>query len=347
MNLSDDQIKKMMGSVDTATASDKPIISGLTELGNKALDALAPAKQYVPTDQLYLRLDDLQIPEVKRPDAEAAFKAEGFAVDQCLAVDLMYKTTKRPYTRARRADGACLAVLHVPPEIFTVKSIVMALWPMIGNIDAQIRFIARDLEAPTLIFNNFIMYATQQGKPIVFVPWSWFNDFLQKTGSTEQVFSLPEAPKQPPGAPPPVAAPPVAPLPAAKPAPLVYPPLQPEDRDRLITIWMERGLVNQQFFTQLVSDADWPAPFKNEMTAGFGNNAKGNAQHLLETLANWNRYNDPPERAGDTYLGWVLLRQLNAFGNPPGQDMARIILKYALVSREQDLKAATDRLKGN
>jgi hypothetical protein len=187
MSLSDDDIKKALGGIESAPPS--------TSTSNAAIRVVTDALPFTPTApqpwEAFAKLDDMSLPPKIRDRAIKAFENAGFVVETATAVAQHNKKKLRPYTAAiRNDDGVRLALVHVPAQLFEEPDVWGSFGAAVYNVEGLVRFVAEGNADSTPGFIGYLKTLQGREKDWRFISWNFFSRFLDGQDPAELVFEF-------------------------------------------------------------------------------------------------------------------------------------------------------------
>jgi hypothetical protein len=329
-SLSEDDI----AGIERAVESAPPTQAAASTSRRGSVSALLHIGQDTTVDILK-ELDNMTVPDPIVVRMEPLFEKIGFALAKMSVEDEYDQTKRRPYTAATK-NGFELPLLHLPNWFLQTTDSIGFLKQAIEKIrDQHGRIISEGLPNAANGYRRALAAMSEREANLwMFVPWGDIEEAFNGKTAIETVFVIPQSALRGTVHEPPAAAPPLKLQ------------LDKADLDAIVNIFVIEAGIDQNFFKALVQNSDWPEPPKAQVRAGFTGNATNDGWYLLNFLVARNRYDIAHPHRGDTYLGWLLLSLLNSVGNPSDETLARIIIKYGLVTSPADLQRARDKLPG-
>jgi hypothetical protein len=331
IGLSAADITELLNRIRSAPAAQAPAGDVLSTLA-KAITAVVPAgKQQNVSNDILRALDDMTIPPDSADKLRPHFEKVGFKLEPRQATDQNNAKKQRPYVAAVSSDLE-VVVLHLPRWFLETADGVPFLMFTLKNLsDRHGRIISDSVDWIEPAYHEHLQALSVRQYTWMFVPWSDFKSvFLdQRTIDVALKLTALRVAGKMNGA----AAP---------------PPSKPSDDEieKIVGFLSELAQNDENYLKGLVANAELPNPIKDRIKAGFRGNSENDVRHLLKVLLVANQYPANHEKAGDTFLGRMLLHELEGLGDPAGATFAKIIVDRALVQRKEDLVKARARLGG-
>jgi hypothetical protein len=337
-DLSDAEIAGIENFIESAPPTDAtpnrtPALGALLSRGFDAV-ASTVARSAPAADMWSRILDALSDMSVRGDDAQqlqSLLNESGFTVSTALLPDPHDRTIIRHYTAATRADYT-LALLQLPnwfmndPNTFGNLNVAVEkikhhhgriVTPPEDKIAGGYTVALRSLTAADLSWEH--------------VTWSLIKEAFEGKIQIEDALRIPVPPAPPRGRAP------LAPAPKLR--------IDQGDIDDIVNIFTREWDLDKNFYAGLVqAGTDWPPAFRTQVNSNLKGNGNADASYVLNYLVTRNRYPPGHEYHTDTYLGRVLLRLLDSVGAEDSATFARIIVKYVLVSKSDDLESVHDKI---
>jgi hypothetical protein len=323
-----DQVFEGLQSAPSAAAASTTVASAVHSLSS----VLTPGAAAAPVDPLsaiWRALDDMTIPPQHVEQLTPLFKAIGLNLKDDAVADPDDAKVSRRFTSAV-GHGTEIAVLHLPGAILRMPKAVGVFRHSLSNIWNRHGRVISDTDWVQLGIRKSLQTDPPADRSWMWVPWGDLETVFSGNVTIEDALSLRALLAKKNGA--------AAPVPART--------LDDDIKD-IVDILTRQALVTKAYFEDLVNKADWTDLLKARVQGALGGNPAKDAQALVNILRAANLYSaNHLTRKGDTFLGWVLLSELDGLGDPDGATLAKIIVDRGLVQQKEGLDKAKARLGG-
>jgi hypothetical protein len=324
------QVVGGLQSAPLAEATTTGVASAVRGLGA----ALTPSQSISadPLSSIWRALDDMTIPPPLVQQLEPLLKEIGLTLEADSVPDPDDATKAHRFTNAVGL-GTAIAVLHLPGSVLRMPQAVGVFRHSLSNIWSRHgRVISETTDWVQPGIRKGLQIDPPPDRSWMFVQWgdleSVFNGQVKIENALALSALLPNAKKN--GV--------AAPAPAAG--------TLDDDIKDIIAIFVKQAIVTKEYFEGLVDKSDWSDSLKGKVQGALTGDPNKDAQALINILRAANLYAANHANKGDTFLGWLLLRELDGLGDPDGATLAKIIVARGLVQQKEGLAKAKARLAG-
>ncbi|MBV9829714.1 MAG: hypothetical protein JO001_29185 [Alphaproteobacteria bacterium] len=273
-------------------------------------------------------MQDMSLPQAITVRLSPFFNAVGLKLETADLPDPYDLTTVRRYTAVRNSS-IDMAILHLPQWFLQTTNSIGSLKQAIETISGYHgRVISDGLHATAGGYRRaFKSMSTREANTWNFVAWNEIEEIFERRNSVQTVFDLPST---------------IQLNGKVDPAADIQIKLSDKDEETIVQIFARAAANNSTWFDGVVAESSYLSlELRGQLqeTVRTGDN-KTKAQKLLNQLKNWKRFGISDPHPEDTYLGRMLLRRLPFLGGEDREAIARIVLKYQLVTGEDDLQKA-------